>query len=323
MSRRRPRWPARWPPGWATIPRRALRRPDGVVTRAVQGARPGAGLAPARTLTALRARRGSPIGLGKGTSPEAATPAAQAARPRGAPPARRRSARRRPARPAGRSGPPPRRAACGRRRWRARRRAAGRGPRARRRRSHSSSLQPAVVPEHLGRDPLGARRQQVRLDPADPAARSAATCPSPRCSRNVVQACHASPSPPVPSAGAMTGHSERFAAAITLPAPPQPADGPPQQGQGAHQRRSGPRRCRPRSSASAAAMARTGTASPAPHVPAPRNRPGHHGRVEVGEGGRHRAGADPAERGGAGGEVAGQKPRSPASRRAARHPGAK
>ena len=48
-------------------------------------------------------------------------------------------------------------------------------------------------------------------------------CPSPRCSRRVVQACQASPSPAVPSAVAMTGHRERLAPAMTRPAASQAA----------------------------------------------------------------------------------------------------
>ena len=58
--------------------RPALRRPDGVVAQAVQGALARARLAPASPRLDGAARRGNPMGLGNGTRPEATTSAAQA-----------------------------------------------------------------------------------------------------------------------------------------------------------------------------------------------------------------------------------------------------
>ena len=154
LARRRPRRPA-------------LRRPDGVVTQAVQGAGARARLASAPLRQAGRTRQ--PHRIGERHQPRSGD-LGGAGGQRTVELVERLIAERarRPARPTRRSAPRPCRAACDRRRWRARRRAAGRGsPASAVAPSHSSSLQPRLSRSNSTGIALVPGRQHVRVQATD------------------------------------------------------------------------------------------------------------------------------------------------------------
>ena len=77
----------------------------------------------------------------------------------------------------------------------------------------------AVVPENSGARPWCPTRAGGSRGRPRSAVTSAATCPSPRCSRRAVQACQASARPSPPGCRRERLHSDRLAAARTRPAP--------------------------------------------------------------------------------------------------------
>ena len=67
--------------------------------------------------------------------------------------------------------------------------------------SHDSTLQPRLSRSSSAGMPLVPPPGRAPRSRPSPAHTSAATCPSPRCSRSTVQACQASPRPPYPGSG--------------------------------------------------------------------------------------------------------------------------